>query len=78
MRRDNCLIKEDIQSTENLGAGKYPLSPVEDFLKGKSNVKRPRTSEAAFDKAKFPQEMEILVLEHALFTPLEIPAGHYF
>jgi hypothetical protein len=72
------LKKIPIQSTEKLGVEKYSLSPVEDFLKGKSNVKRPGTSEAAFDKAKFAQEMEILVLEHALFTPLEIPAGHYF
>jgi L-ascorbate metabolism protein UlaG (beta-lactamase superfamily) len=49
--------------TEKCG---FPIAPVEDFLKGKSNVKRLKTSEATFDKATLPKQMEILVLEHAL------------
>jgi L-ascorbate metabolism protein UlaG (beta-lactamase superfamily) len=44
----------------------FPIAPVEDFLKGKSNAKHPKTSEVAFDKATLPQQMEIVVLEHAL------------
>ena len=44
----------------------FPIAPVEDFLKGKSNLKRPKASEAAFEKKGLPQQMEILVLEHAL------------
>jgi L-ascorbate metabolism protein UlaG (beta-lactamase superfamily) len=44
----------------------FPIAPVEDFLKGKSNLKRPKASEMVFDRATLPQEMEILVLEHAL------------
>jgi L-ascorbate metabolism protein UlaG (beta-lactamase superfamily) len=42
------------------------IAPVEDFLKGKTNTKRPKASEATFDKATLPQQMEIVVLEHAL------------
>ena len=44
----------------------FPIAPVEDFLKGKTNTKRPKVSEATFDKATLPQQMEIVVLEHAL------------
>ena len=44
----------------------FPIAPVEDFLKGKTNTKRPKVSEASFDKATLPQQMEIVVLEHAL------------
>ncbi len=44
----------------------FPIAPVEDFLKGKSNPKRPKASEVAFEKKALPQQMEILVLEHAL------------
>jgi L-ascorbate metabolism protein UlaG (beta-lactamase superfamily) len=44
----------------------FPIAPVEDFLKGKRNLKRPKTSEVAFEKKTLPQQMEILVLEHAL------------
>jgi len=44
----------------------FSIAPVEDFLKGKANIKRPKVSEAAFDKATLPQQMEIVVLEHAL------------
>jgi L-ascorbate metabolism protein UlaG (beta-lactamase superfamily) len=49
--------------TEKCG---FPITPVEDFLKGKSNTKRPKASEVAFEKKTLPQQMEILVLEHAL------------
>ena len=49
--------------TEKVG---FPITPVEDFLKGKSNPKRPGTSEVSFDKSTLPQQMEIVVLEHAL------------
>jgi L-ascorbate metabolism protein UlaG (beta-lactamase superfamily) len=44
----------------------FSIAPVEDFLKGKSNIKRPKSSEATFDKATLPQQREIVVLEHAL------------
>jgi len=44
----------------------FSIAPVEDFLKGKTNIKRIKTSEAFFDKASLPQQMEIVVLEHAL------------
>ncbi len=44
----------------------FPIAPVEDFLKGKTNTKRSKASEATFDKATLPQQMEIVVLEHAL------------
>ncbi len=44
----------------------FPIAPVEDFLKGKTNTKRPKVSEASFDKATLPQQMEIVVLDHAL------------
>jgi len=49
--------------TEKCG---FSIAPVEDFLKGKTNTKRPKASEATFDKATLPQQMEIVVLEHAL------------
>jgi L-ascorbate metabolism protein UlaG (beta-lactamase superfamily) len=49
--------------TEKCG---FPIAPVEDFLKGKTNIKRPKVSEATFDKATLPQQMDIVVLEHAL------------
>ena len=50
--------------TEKCG---FPIAPVEDFLKGKSNTKRPKASEATFDQSTLPQQqMEIVVLEHAL------------
>jgi len=44
----------------------FPIAPVEDFLKGKTNTRRPQASEVTFDKAALPQQMEIVVLEHAL------------
>jgi len=49
--------------TEKCG---FPIATVEDFLKGKKNTRRPKASEATFDKATLPQQMEIVVLEHAL------------
>jgi L-ascorbate metabolism protein UlaG (beta-lactamase superfamily) len=49
--------------TEKCG---FPIAPVEDFLEGKTNIKKPKVSEATFDKATLPQQMEIVVLEHAL------------
>ncbi len=49
--------------TEKCG---FPIAPVEDFLRGKSNAKRAKTSEVTFDQSTLPQEMEIVVLEHAL------------
>lgn len=44
----------------------FPISPVEDFLKGKTNIKRPGTNEVSFEKKTLPSQMEIVVLEHAL------------
>jgi L-ascorbate metabolism protein UlaG (beta-lactamase superfamily) len=44
----------------------FPIAPVDDFLKGKSNVKQLMASETTFDKANLPKQTEILVLEHAL------------
>jgi L-ascorbate metabolism protein UlaG (beta-lactamase superfamily) len=49
--------------TEKCG---FPIAPVEDFLKGKTNIKRLKTNEASFDKPTLSQQMEIVVLEHAL------------
>jgi L-ascorbate metabolism protein UlaG (beta-lactamase superfamily) len=49
--------------TEKCG---FPITPVEDFLEGKSNAKWPKASEVAFEKKTLPQQMEILVLDHAL------------
>jgi L-ascorbate metabolism protein UlaG (beta-lactamase superfamily) len=44
----------------------FPIAPVDDFLKGKANVKRPKTNEVTFDQASLPSKTEIVVLEHAL------------
>ncbi len=44
----------------------FPLAPVDDFLQGKARVKQSGTSEAHFEKASLPQQMEIVVLAHAL------------
>jgi L-ascorbate metabolism protein UlaG (beta-lactamase superfamily) len=49
--------------TEKCG---FPISPVDDFLKGKPVVKRLGLSEATIDKSSLPRATEILVLEHAL------------
>ncbi len=44
----------------------FPISPLEDFLKGKPAPKRVGASETTFEKDSLPQKMEIVVLEHAL------------
>ncbi len=44
----------------------FPIAPVEDFLKGKTNSKRPKSSEATFNQSTLPKQMEVVVLEHAL------------
>ena len=44
----------------------FPIAPVEEFLKGKSKAKRLKASEVAVEKTTLPDQMEILVLEHAL------------
>ncbi|MGQ9645077.1 MAG: MBL fold metallo-hydrolase [Thermodesulfobacteriota bacterium] len=49
--------------TEKCG---FPIAPLDDFLKGKVNIKRPKTSEVTFDRASLPSKTEIVVLEHAL------------
>lgn len=49
--------------TEKCG---FPIAPVEDFLQGKANVKRAKTSEVTFNQASLPPKMEIVVLDHAL------------
>jgi L-ascorbate metabolism protein UlaG (beta-lactamase superfamily) len=49
--------------TEKCG---FPIAPVEAFLIGKPNTKRPKTNEASFAKETLPQQMEIMVLEYAL------------
>ncbi len=61
-------IKPKILIPMHFKTGKcgFSIAPIEDFLKGKSNIKRSKTNEASFDKATLPQQMEIVVLEHAL------------
>ncbi len=49
--------------TEKCG---FPIAPVDDFLKGKTNIKRSKTNEVTFDQASLPSKTEIVVLEHAL------------
>jgi L-ascorbate metabolism protein UlaG (beta-lactamase superfamily) len=44
----------------------YPIATVEDFLKGKNNIRREKTSEVTFSKDKLPSATEILVLQPAL------------
>ena len=44
----------------------YPISGVEDFLKGKADVKKKDASEAEFSKGDLPSPIEIVVLKHAL------------
>jgi len=44
----------------------YPIATVEDFLKGKNNIRREKTSEVTFSKDKLPSATEILVLQSAL------------
>lgn len=44
----------------------YPISGVDDFLKGKANVKRMDASEVELTKSELPSATEIVVLKHAL------------
>ena len=44
----------------------FSIAPVEDFLKGKTNPKRLKSSEATFNQSTLPRQMEVVVLEHAL------------
>lgn len=44
----------------------YPISGVDDFLKGKANVKRMDASEVELTKSELPSAAEIVVLNHAL------------
>jgi hypothetical protein len=39
------------------------LAPVDDFIKGKKNVKRIKGNSVTLSKDKLPKEMEIWVLE---------------
>jgi L-ascorbate metabolism protein UlaG (beta-lactamase superfamily) len=49
--------------TEKCG---FPIAPVDEFLKGKTNYKKIGASEISLNKTNLPQQMEIIVLEHAL------------
>ncbi len=44
----------------------YPITGVEDFLKGRKNVNRVSASEIEIKKDKLPAETETIVLQHAL------------
>ena len=44
----------------------YPISQVEEFLTGKKNVRRLNTSQVEFRKEELPEEIEMVVLQHAL------------
>lgn len=44
----------------------FSISGVDDFLKGKANVKRLNTSDLELKVAQLPQATEIIVLKHAL------------
>jgi len=44
----------------------YPIAGVEDFLKGKRNVRKTTASEVEFDREKLPTVTEIVVLQPAL------------
>lgn len=44
----------------------FPISGVEDFLEGKTSVRRPGTSELEIKKEDLSSRTEIVVLEHAL------------
>ena len=43
----------------------YPISGVEDFLKGKARVKRPDASEIELKKEQLPKATEVIVLKPA-------------
>ena len=61
-------IKPNVLIPMHFKTGKcgFPIAPVEDFLKGKTNIRRPRASEVTFHRETLPQRTEIVVLEHAL------------
>jgi L-ascorbate metabolism protein UlaG (beta-lactamase superfamily) len=61
-------IKPNVLIPMHFKTGKcgFPIASVEDFLKGKTNIRRPRASEVTFHKETLPQRTEIVVLEHAL------------
>lgn len=44
----------------------YPITGVDDFLKGRKNVRRMTASETEIKKDKLPLETETIVLQHAL------------
>jgi L-ascorbate metabolism protein UlaG (beta-lactamase superfamily) len=44
----------------------FPIAGVEDFLKGKKNVKKMDASEVEFKASQLPQTTEIILLKHAL------------
>ncbi len=44
----------------------YPIGPVDDFIKGKTGVKRLETSETEFKAGSLPASTEIVVLKPAL------------
>jgi len=43
--------------------GTWPIAPVEEFLKGKDNVRMVGSSEISFDKESLPASTEVFVLE---------------
>lgn len=49
--------------TEKCG---FPIAPVEDFIKGKKNVRVLNDFDISISKANLPKENEIIVLEHSL------------
>ncbi len=48
------------------GKCEFPITPVDEFTKGKPKVKVMNSSEISLDKGKLPKETEIIVLQHAL------------
>ena len=44
----------------------FPITGVDDFLKGKANIKRLNTSDLELKAGQLPQATEIIVLKHAL------------
>lgn len=48
------------------GKCELPITPVDEFTKGKAKVKVMNSSELSLDKGELPKETEIIVLQHAL------------
>jgi L-ascorbate metabolism protein UlaG (beta-lactamase superfamily) len=44
----------------------FPIAGVEDFIRGKKNVKRSDSSEVELKAGQLPQATEIVVIKHAL------------